>query len=706
MQHTWVDMTFEPTNLLAREEQVPGEQVEKLPGNRWTPVLQHGCDFDDKIFCDVSMNLIQNPNVTSSHLFRADILSDSYNGELVDADIQPEDVDRAKSTVSSLPLIEGFSRGRTLIRKLIPRNPQLDRPIAQVCWLLGYTEEDGTKHNVTILQPDVERAEDLPWYHPAVRSLAYWHSWKPRDDGEHSGQNATTADAKHAGTVTLYYQLFPDQDPGLTPRLQRTALNLLSVLYKHGQGSLAGYTKKVHHDQIISQQRVQNTYTALKTKYAKDLCNKWVEQTEPSKHVFEDLGIAAFLIELWKDMYAHPDERGEEAKGLPPFPGFVDIGCGNGVLTEILLQEGYRGQGFDARQRKTWSILSPKAQASLSETLFVPQPLFDLYPADASSAPSSFTAQTLLARARSLFSVQPYHQHDQLASSLVPPRKRWHNLQFPTGTFIISNHADELTPWTPLMAYLCASPFLAIPCCSHNLSGDRFRAPSAHNSNTADSNAPAYFAANKPKTRAKSIAITIPYMDETGGNDDDDGSCAQPAFGPASLASPSKSTRAAGTEDDTSAGPPSSSDPRIEERLSAQLDSTSLAPSKPPSVAAETGDLKKLSQQARAKQPSAYAALCEWVVHLSREVGFEVEREMLRIPSTRNVGLVGRTRMQGFENQTAEERRAGVLEVINKEGADGKRFVARCEGVCRRRVEAGDDDEEKTVGRGLDSTGA
>lgn len=34
------------------------------------------------------------------------------------------------------------------------------------------------------------------------------------------------------------------------------------------------------------------------------------------------------------------------------------------------------------------------------------------------------------------------------------------------GTFIIANHADELSPWTPVLATLTnASGFLSIPCC-------------------------------------------------------------------------------------------------------------------------------------------------------------------------------------------------------------------------------------------------
>lgn len=39
----------------------------------------------------------------------------------------------------------------------------------------------------------------------------------------------------------------------------------------------------------------------------------------------------------------------------------------------------------------------------------------------------------------------------------------------PAGCFIIANHADELTPWTPVLATIHrASGFLSLPCCAWN----------------------------------------------------------------------------------------------------------------------------------------------------------------------------------------------------------------------------------------------
>ncbi|KAH0538078.1 hypothetical protein FGG08_005290 [Glutinoglossum americanum] len=475
----------------------------------WQPVFERQCDFQPTIFSGVMMNLIKNPNINSNHLFRADILYDSL-GELgapaCDAATPVNAIDaRPRET-----RISGFSCKRTLVRLLIPRNPQLDRALVQTCHILQSSTQSEEKTLVVYL-PHVDGAEEIPFYHPAVYGIAFLHIW-----------NLAEAEA---GKISIHYKLFRDSTTDsaqdrIDPSLERIAFHLISTVHKHGKGVKAGYTKRVCHDRVIPQQRLQDTYSRLKISHAKRLIQNWAEQTDPTKHVFEDLGIAAFLIELWRDMYtwraecSSECERKEESRNSvwnaavlkPRFPGFVDIGCGNGILVEILKREGYSGWGFDARRRKTWDTFTEDVQAGLKQMVLVPKILGD----------------------------QPFLReegipHGQLMEPL-PPQERVgiHDGTFPHGTFIISNHADELTGWTPLIASLSESPFLIIPCCSHDLSGARFRAP------------------------AKS--------------------------------------------DD------------------------------------------------RGKQPSAYASLIYWVERLARDAGWEVEREVLRIPSTRNIALIGRRR--------------------------------------------------------------
>ncbi|MCJ1429545.1 tRNA(Ser) Um(44) 2'-O-methyltransferase [Sticta canariensis] len=570
-----------------------------LPLETWLPILQHACDFPPRIFESVILNLIKNPNINSNLLFRADILYDSLNDELTNVQQQPSAKERLEADLREYRIrdgdLAGFQVTRTVVRLMVPRNPQLDKPIAQTCHILKSTRLQEEEEHLVVNIPHVSRVDDLPWYHPRVQSVAYLHTWRPRRSAP-----TQTFPEPHLppsqvgqGEISLHYRLFPSEKLPLSDRLLRTANNLLSTIHKHGQGSLVGYQKRVHHDRLVSQRRVQDTYTDLKRKHAKRLCDNWVEQTQASKHVFEDLGIAAFLIELWKDMYGESgnqvdrEQEAESAPERPKYPVFVDIGCGNGVLVDVLLREGYDGWGFDARRRKTWDTFEPVIQKHLKQLILIPQPLFQTN-SPVNSANGGIISHNF-----------PSSKTKRSDNKNEPA---WHDGIFPTGTFIISNHADELTPWTPLLASISSSPFLAIPCCSHNLSGRRFRAPSSFNSYSADNLAPSYFAANVSKSKAVAIKIAGPEIEDD-----------QPAC----------------------------------------------------------GDLNDLSAKARSKQPSAYSSLCDWVSHLSGVVGYEVEKEMLRLPSTRNMGIIGRTFSPGFEHESLDTKMERIRRIANQEGADG-----------------------------------
>jgi tRNASer (uridine44-2'-O)-methyltransferase len=512
-----------------------------LPPEIWTIVQSGPAAFPPQYFLEVNRNLLENPNLTASHLSRAELSYQSFT----DATFNPKaetPVDLASIIKHLRPEcqprlvqggVEGYDLEWTVVRKLIPRNPNLDDSMMQTCHLytskqdITITATDGAEETVkaerylVVYIPHADGPEGVPYYHPTVRSLGMLYTYLPTPD--------SSSMLPAPGSLSIYFDFFPSHPQD--NRLTRTALKLLEIIHKHSKGRHAGYKKRVHHDVIISQKRFQDTYAYLKVKYAKTLIEGWIEQTPPEKHVFEDLGIAAFLIELWKDMYA--TNKDQAAKDT--FPGFVDIGCGNGLLVYILNAEGWAGWGFDARRRKTWATFGDEYVDKLKEMLLIPSVLSPTV----SSSDASDTAALL---------------------NNAPPS---HTGIFPPATFIISNHADELTPWTPLLAYLSNSPFIAIPCCSHDLGGTRFRAPVHKKYVTEDPNA---------------------------------------------------------------------------------------------------------TSKEKNKQPSAYAGLCSWVSHLTEEMGYKVEKEHLRIPSTRNIAILGRGGVGDNAGDLSLEGRLRVAgEVVEKE---------------------------------------
>lgn len=99
--------------------------------------------------------------------------------------------------------------------------------------------------------------------------------------------------------------------------------------------------------------------------------------------------------------------------------------CGNGLLVHILVSEGYAGVGIDLRARNSWMHYPPSTQAHLH-----------------------------------------VHALNPLEIDFDDPASLAENPYLRPGTFIIANHADELSPWTPTLATLSgASGFLSIPCC-------------------------------------------------------------------------------------------------------------------------------------------------------------------------------------------------------------------------------------------------
>ena len=148
-------------------------------------------------------------------------------------------------------------------------------------------------------------------------------------------------------------------------------------------------------------------YARIKNKYAADIVANWRESSDPEKFVHEDLGIAAYILLLWRQ------QRQREGWVEDRRQTFVDLGCGNGLLVYILTMEGHRGVGHDIRSRGIWSW----------------------YPASV-----------------------------RLQENTVVPGL---DVKFPDVDWILGNHSDELTPWIPVLAALSGpnTNFWILPCC-------------------------------------------------------------------------------------------------------------------------------------------------------------------------------------------------------------------------------------------------
>ena len=102
---------------------------------------------------------------------------------------------------------------------------------------------------------------------------------------------------------------------------------------------------------LISIDEYVKLYNELKDKYFDCIAQAWdSESTNAEKFIHEDLGIAAYLLLIWKK-YEYPQSQSK---------GFVDLGCGNGLLVHLLTQEGIPGVGLDIRKRKIWNCFREK----------------------------------------------------------------------------------------------------------------------------------------------------------------------------------------------------------------------------------------------------------------------------------------------------------------------------------------------------------
>ncbi|KAI8978593.1 hypothetical protein BDB01DRAFT_799357 [Pilobolus umbonatus] len=278
------------------------------------------------------------------------------------------------------------------MRQLIPKRKSKDQPLLEQ---VEYYESEGKVVYTPLLSEGT-----LPFYYPKVQSYSLIYESIIKED--------TVEDN---GTIRL--EIIPLDSSAVSisnTKMQYALKTIIHKLFKWCIQARLGYKKKGLHDVLVPKDTYQSMYQSMKSKYGPSLVMNWTEKTDPKKFVYEDIAIASYLLCLWK----------EEEKSLKRKPTFVDMGCGNGLLTYLLTCEGYQGYGVDIASRRIWSKLDNGRNLLRVEAIY----------------PSNITYN---------------------------------------ADWLIGNHADELVPWIPIIASRSGDncKFIVIPCCFYGLDGTR-----------------------------------------------------------------------------------------------------------------------------------------------------------------------------------------------------------------------------------------
>eukprot|EP01128_Nolandella_sp_AFSM9_P003382 TRINITY_DN1450_c1_g1_i1.p1 TRINITY_DN1450_c1_g1~~TRINITY_DN1450_c1_g1_i1.p1 ORF type:complete len:418 (-),score=56.01 TRINITY_DN1450_c1_g1_i1:38-1291(-) len=176
---------------------------------------------------------------------------------------------------------------------------------------------------------------------------------------------------------------------------------------------------------LISPQVFQSIYSRLLPKFIVQLVVQLQGNLNPltlRSAIEKDIAIAALLIGLFEEEY--------KDKKLTKKQSFLDLGCGLGVVTHILTEEGYPGRGIDIRSHPSWEQYPPSVSLVVKELV-----------------------------------VDDFRTHTSLRQDDGQPYD-----------WLIGNRSDELTPW---IIYATAdspnSRFFLLPCCYWDFHG-RFEA--------------------------------------------------------------------------------------------------------------------------------------------------------------------------------------------------------------------------------------
>src|SRR5579862_7614683 len=142
---------WSPVNLLS-----PNKINGRLQPS-WEYILSNPANYPAEIFAQVALSLILHPERNSKNIRRADILWDTD----ADPDVQ-NDVGGN---------IDGMICSRTIRRRLMPRNPNLDPELEQTCCF--YNEEGNPWPALVTYHCHYVEGVGVPYYVPDVLGVAF-----------------------------------------------------------------------------------------------------------------------------------------------------------------------------------------------------------------------------------------------------------------------------------------------------------------------------------------------------------------------------------------------------------------------------------------------------------------------------------------------------------------------------------------------------
>lgn len=326
---------------------------------------------------------------------------------------------------------------RIIERKLIPKIHREANTMLQRITVSRSEDSVDVLHELQLITPDgiVEicvdpTASQLPFYHPKVTIYSLQVDFAQ-------------------SILKINGDMCRDGDEQSIVQAKSTMQHVLDKFGKFVQNRNKDgkYEKRVLHDQLVKKAKFQDRYRMYRRTH-NHWVGKWDIDTDPQKHVFEEIAIATFLICMWEDMY------GADARDKVQF---VDFGCGNGFLTHLLTSEGFLGYGVDIQKRKIWDAYgSETGERLICETCYPQQMIFDVR------------------------SGRVVKENQELPND--------NSVQVCRELWIVGNHPDELTAWVPVVAAktnhhaaqngyegISSTPckFMILPCCFHDFDGGK-----------------------------------------------------------------------------------------------------------------------------------------------------------------------------------------------------------------------------------------